>query len=193
MDMFGVVTTDGVCNFPEPLPRRAFGGSGYMVGNNLIHRYTDCFRWFLDDPIFESYSHVWLNEHDGIFIRSVPTFEGPLYAHHAGSGKGGYESPGFYHLPWIMSREMAARYVAKADELIAQGRTEKGVPDMFFGLVMSELGVSPAPIGNVFSINSRETELRWGEVEAAVKAGAWYVHGIKTGSQIERIVKLLNP
>lgn len=191
-DFFGATTTDGITTFPEPIPQKGLGISGYLVGNNLVTRPVNAFRWFLEDPIFNGYTHCWLNEHDGLFIREAPKLEGEIYAHLGGGGIPGLEQCRFYHLPWVMNRSFAERFVTKADELIAAGRTQRGFGDVFFGLVMRELGIDPVDMEPLFSINAGETDARWAEADRCIRDGkTWYLHGIKTASQIERIEKAL--
>jgi hypothetical protein len=188
MEMFGVGRTDGDCVWPETVPTKNLGLNSYINGDNLPRRLVDTFRWFLDDPVFQSFTHAVIAEYDLIWLRPLPVIPA-VGAHRAGPNIPPMRSNNFYHCPWILDREHAKMFVAKGDELLAKGDFELGNPDFMFGLIWQELGVMVEHLEGTFSRNSLDLAPDRIMARDRIRAGElWAVHGVKTAGQLAEIL-----
>lgn len=186
-DLFGVSRLNTHCRWPEPIPVRAIGDEAYIDGDNQCRRIVDTYRWFVDDPRFADYSHAWIVQGDVILLGHLPTLCCDAAGHPAGN-QSGYSVTTFYHPPWVVSRDLAPRFVACGDLLLLKGINENGIPDFFFPTVCKHLGVAIHTIPGIFSVNSGDFFGRADEADAMIQRGGWYLHGIKTIEEFEWVL-----
>jgi hypothetical protein len=187
-ELFGVGRTNTRCEWPEPIPTKDIGIDSYINGDNLPRRLVDTFRWFVEDPIFQSFTHACVIEYDLIFLREPPVIPA-VGAHRAGPNIPPMRSNSFYHCPWFADREHAKQFVAKGDELLVKGDFELGNPDFMFGLIWQELGVPVEHLDGTFSRNSLDLEPDRKLARILIREGQiWACHGVKTADQLSEIL-----
>ncbi len=189
LDLFGIGREGHIMQWPESMVTKDIGPNGYIEGGQLPERMTHTFRWFRDDPRFANYTHAMLVEWDVVFLRPPPEITNPVCANKAGSFDHNGKGISFFHGPWTLSKLTADLFVQKADELLAKGERTGGTPDFFFGLVWDELGVTVQHLEGTFSRNSLDIEADRIMARDRIRSGeCWYVHGIKSKSQLDFIL-----
>lgn len=187
-DLFGVSTTDKECFWPEPIHSKKIGIDAYIEKKHLPQKLVDCFAWFLEDMIFDKYTHCCVIENDTLVLR-IPQFDS-LYA---GGIHAGYKLPPmlankYYHNPWWLSRNACERFVCCGQELIDEGHNENGHPDFFFGYVLEQLEEEVTHFQQTFSQNTILDKWQIDPAREAVRAGAWAIHGVKSKSVLDAIL-----
>ena len=190
VDLFGVTRLNTRLTFPEPIPTRAIGDEHYILGDNQPRRIIDTFRWFNEDARFKNHTHAWIMQADSLILGKLPEIEADIAGLLNGGPCKGFKASCFYHPPWIVSHKGAAEFIECGEKLLAEGECEHGIPDYFFALVCETMGVKVQTLEGALSVNS--TTLMTEHVEhniAAIKAGAWYVHGVKTQAELDWVLK----
>lgn len=183
--LFGISRVDTTCVWPEPIPTKAIGKEGYVVGDDQCRRMIDTVRWFVEDEQFSAFTHAWLMQGDAVLLGPLPIIEHDIAAHLAGGPQPGFTANRFYHPPWVVSRRLANKFVSTGDALLTAGRSERGIPDYFFTLVADTMEATVYNIPGIVSVNSGDLVNRKPFCKLGIKAGAWYFHGAKTQADLD--------
>jgi hypothetical protein len=184
-DILGIGTNDGKTQWPDGVEFVNIGRNAYINDrSNLPQRLVNTIKHFLSTCV--EYTHLCIVEYDCIFLAPLELNKTGITTHLAGYNVG-TEANAFYHVPWIMDRETAAKIVEEGDRLLAARIYELGSPDLFIGLVLQNLGITPHESGT-FSVNSFDTPNNILLGRDAIKNGCKFLHGIKSTQQLESIL-----
>ena len=185
-DILGVGRTNTRCEWPTErlIHSIAVGIEGYASGDNHILRFLETLTALLTDERYKAYGAFCLVEYDGIFIRPVPPIKpGTICAKLAGHRDGHFRGNAYYHTPWYLDRIMAGRILKYGFAMLKAGLIEGGFIDRWLGL-MVDLYDIPIADTSTYTQNTIDTPAKIEQARTAIEAGAWYIHGIKTESQL---------
>lgn len=193
LPLFGVGPRNGRTVWPETIPNRGIASDAYVGRPDLSYKMVGTYEWFVNDPIFNAYDYAWIVEYDALFLKPAPAVTSDAAATLSGGPVEGHLARSFYHGPWILSRPACHRFVSKGYELINKGQHENGSPDFFFSLVFERLREKITPLQGTFSVNGGDFCNRMDAAERAIKAGAWYVHGLRTKDELNWCLAQMPP
>lgn len=180
-------TTDGGTWAPEGIWLHFIGANEYINAAHLPQRLVDTFAEMLKSK----HTHLCVCEYDTLFFNRLRI---EAMEHGAAAHLTGWHIPdyAFYHNPWLMHREVAARFVEEGRKVIAEGicgySTQESSPDVFFGLVCHRM---KQPVqGNLWTEFSRNSLDCSGDLDRAREAyrnGVDVLHGVKTGYELNYI------
>lgn len=170
------------CDYVQPL-----GKEGYSTPN-LIRRWVGIFNLFCADPMFASYDSIMVIEYDGIFVRPAPPVPDGVFTHLAGGRMGTLKAERFYHCPWAASRAAASVIAEEGRKLIAEGEFEGGTPDFFLGYILDRRPELKIHETGTFSVNGGNLPPFKESVTQNIKAGGWFVHGLRTQEELAWIL-----
>lgn len=188
--ILGIGREDSECRFPWPVRAgvgcigvKEIGKDSYVNGDNLPKLLLDTLEYCLREyTTFHSYCLV---EPDVIFMRPLPEeHPGGIVTQHMGGSSAGFFGRNYYHCPWWVDRMTAAAIVIRGRKMLECELIECGFPDRFLGLLLDlhpDVRVHPA---KWYSRNLFDRPEFIAEARAALKAGAWGCHGIKTADQL---------
>ncbi len=192
VDILGIERTNKPTRWPKPIPTIAIGidlfqrWSTHRSPTLLCERVLDSMEALLTDPKFNVYSDFCMSTWSVFFAHPLPPMPAPLVLHQAGGPYTGLSAPYFFHHPRWFNREVGTVLLKTGRTLLAEGRTEKGADDFFFGLMVHTAGL---PWHNVHTITSNSLESRE-QVQYARKSiakGAWWVGNIKDATQLAKL------
>lgn len=185
-DIIGIGTNDNKTHWPEGVASVNIGRNAYIYDqSNLPQRLVNTIKYFLESCT--EYTNLCIVEYDCIFLAPLQFNETGITTHLAG-GNVGTETNSFYHVPWFMDRGMALKIATEGEKLINEGRLEKGSPDVFLGLILQNLGITPHE-SNTFSVNSFDLPQNIVAGRRAIKSGCKFLHGVKDMHQLEAILE----
>ncbi len=181
-NIIGILTEDGKCTWPNTMIAK-IGRDSYIDGPVLPRRLLDTMRLMLLLP----YERFCIIEWDCLFFAPLPEFTG-MAAFLAGGKHGSMRAEHFYHCPWCFDFETGTAFVKKGDELLKEVNGLECSPDVFFGWVCEQAGITVTQPWDGFTKNSLENPI---ELEAArdhYRRGITCLHGCKTEAQLNHIL-----
>ena len=183
--IIGITTEGGGCQWPTA-DALEIGPDSYVRGSHLCDRLIRTIHACL---LLQA-SEIIIAQYDKLFFNPIPR---PLpegrVINGTGGGGIGFRGSAFYHGPWCMGAETAARVVALGNEMITMGDIEGGWPDRFIGWLAEKNGV---PVVTDFFRNYTQNTIDNPErIEAARQArlaGVHAIHGIKTKEQLDGVL-----
>jgi hypothetical protein len=195
-DILGIHAQDEPHDWPENTPSIALGKGGRQLPHDhLVRRFVDTFRVFMR-PEYSSYDDFFLTEYDSMFTKPPPPHPGGLFACRAGGTMPGFKCSVFFHPPWWADRATAATIVSTGEKLIAAGETEQGSTDCFLGLLVDRSGIKWTNTDTLTCQNGGDGSDMDGylapRIESFLNAHPqnWFVHGVKTQSNVNLIKRL---
>lgn len=189
--IWGIGRIDTSCVWPNGCRYTTdIGMDSYVNGHNLCSRLVKALTHFLEERQFADFSDVCLIEYDSIFTRPLPEHPGGLATHIAGGNSTGFKGTRYFHTPWWVDRPTAEMIVNEGWRMIHNGDIEHGFPDRFLGLLCDrQPEIKVVPLLDTFSVNTIDRPEYVEMARAAVKRGAFYLHGIKTESQLKAVTE----
>lgn len=187
-DDIWVIGTDNAGTwFPPEAGYREIGENKYIDAAHLPTRLVDTFAAMLQSP----HSHLAIAEYDTLIFHRLrwEAMEHGAAAHLACNG----QVYNCYHNPWILHREVAAKFVEEGRKVITEGLcgygTEPSSPDCFFGLVACRMQ-QPVQTDLIkeFSRNSFDCEGDLDRAREAYRSGMDALHGVKKAEELEYIL-----
>ncbi len=189
VDILGIERTNKPTRWPKTVPTIAIGldtFQRYCVHRHptlLCERMLDTMHELLNNPQFEGYSDFCMSTWSVFFAHPLPPMPAPLVLHQAGGPYTGFTAPYFFHHPRWFNRKVGDILLETGRELMAEGHTEHGADDFFFGLMVHTAGL---PWHNVATItaNSLEAPEQVEYARERIAEGAWWVGNIKNEDQL---------
>lgn len=183
-DILGVTPTDASHPWPRGVRSVSLTENGYIgTSTTLVRRLVATFEYVLR-PEFDAYSDFCIIEYDGFFLQKPPQHPGGFHTSLAGGCIAGFQATRFFHTPWWPDRAAARIIVDAGNKLIAAGELERGSPDLFLGLIVDRTGL-PWTQTHTWSVNGGDFTRRRAAAIRPIKDGIWYLHGIRTKSELE--------
>lgn len=192
-DILGVGRTDTHCQWPVPDGRFIgeinVGKESYANGDNHIVRFLDTLEHCMNAPELKKYKAWAFIEYDGVLFAPIPTPRiDTFYGKRAGYKDQGFLGQQYLHTPWIFDRIMAGRVLKAGRAMLQAGLIERGFLDRWFGLMIDLYDLDWKDTGaETYTQNSLDTTEKISDARRAIAAGCFYVHGIKTESQLKEL------
>ena len=191
-DVVGIERTNRATRWPKEVPHFAVGEDTFTCwaakqdDPYLCNRWLGVIELFLTHPYFAKYDDLCLFEWDALFVKPLPKLDPAigLCLTKAGGPMAGFKAPIFFHLPWWMDRKRAELILAKGRDMVAKGDIEHGSVDVFLGLLVHQLGLKWYSIP-FYSRNRLDHPTRLAEAKAAIKEGAYGVHGVRDKAMLD--------
>ncbi len=192
VDILGVERTNKPTRWPKPVPTIAIGEDlfkrwcEHKHPTILCERMLDTIEALLTRPQFADYTDFCTSTWSVFFAHPLPSIPAPLVLHQAGGPFPRFSAPYFFHHPRWFNREAGTTLLQVGRNLLAEGRTEHGADDFFFGLMVHTAGL---PWHNVRTItsNSLESPEQVQYARERIAEGAWWVGNIKDDGQLARL------
>lgn len=179
-----ITTTCGKCVVPEGIAE-PIGADLYITGKHLCLRLLRTFQ-HLRDTKCDWFAVL---EYDVLVLKPFPRDlpEG-FTAHMAGGKPAGCHCNFFVHSPWICDRDTADLFVKTGYEILSRGVYDQS-PDCFAGQIIESAKIPlHTEILKSYSQNTIGPD-RYAEARAAVDAGAYCVHGVKSAECFEVLTR----
>lgn len=187
-DILGVTPVGSHHAWPTGVLPAHVGMDGYL-NEHMIRRLVALVGFLVDSERFRAYSDFCLIEYDGVFLRKPDPFPGGLFTRLGGGPISGAKAKQFFHTPWHMDRQTASIIAREGQRMIEDGEWEIYSPDLFLGRIVDRTGIKWTEC-NTFSVNGNDFHNRKTEAEKAVRAGAYYVHGIRHKAELEWLLSI---
>lgn len=191
-DILGVGREDTTCLWPavddQFIGSIKEGKDSYVSGSNLIEMHLGVLDYCIDT--YFQYTHLVLTEPDAIFLKPLPSLMHGIMGTLAGGRSEGFHSSFYFHGPWVMDIRTAEQVLMRGQRLLEAGLIERGFPDRFYGLLCDlyceEIQFKKFP---GYSQNRLDRPEYIAQAREAIKAGAHYVHGIKTAQELQAVTE----
>ena len=197
--ILGCGTTDGKCEWPDPVMRLDTGKMGKMqtpAGSaifGLLEQELDVWKFCFDHPEYDS---VCVVEADNLFVRMPPKEHGGggyRVTHLPNRSRNGlFRTAYYFSTPRWCDRDTAGLLYTYGSAMLQRGETEHFMSDRFPALIcaLHDIGVDYEP--NWSPSTDAWTDDRWlAEARAAIKGGAWCLHSVKHQWQLDALKDLL--
>ncbi len=193
VDILGVERTNMATRWPKPVPTISIGEDlfkrwcEHKHPTLLCERTLDTIEALLTQPQFADYTDFCMSTWSVYFAQPLPALPSSLVLHQAGGAHKGFAAPYFFHCPRWFDRETGAVLLRTGRTLIAEGQSEQGSEDFFFGLTVHTAGLQWHNVSTV-TMNSMDSP---GAVQAArnaLAAGAWWVGNVKDEAQLAALL-----
>ncbi len=197
-DILGCGTVDGLCEWPEPVPRMDNGKMGTRMtpaGSaifGLVEQELEIWKWFLDH---EEYDSVCVVEADNLFVRKPdwkPNGDYLITELPNRALPGLFRTPSYFSTPRWACRDVAASLYLYGMMMFKHGEVEWFMSDRFPALICYEHEIpfraQPAWSPSVDAV-SDEIWLR--EARTAVGNGVYCLHSVKHEWQLDKLRDLL--
>lgn len=181
--IIGIGTEGGGCKWPAGAEHVEIGPDHYIAGAHLPKRLIDTMRFML----CLNFDRFCIAEWDCLFFKPLPEFSG-MGGFHAGNRSEGMKTEKYFHTPWCFDVESGNAFLKKADELLPLVTGHEASPDVFFGWVCQEAGLSVAQPWSGFTRNTIESAADAELARDAYRNGAMAIHGIKGRTTLDYIL-----
>lgn len=190
--IFGVTPEDSVHAWkPDIFHCAMIGKAGYMQPD-VIKRWVRTWEIVTTEDKFDQFTDFCMVESDSVFLRKPEAHPGGLFTRLAGGPVGGASKASrFFHCPWWADRATARRIVFEGKNLIMANELELCSPDLFLGLITDRLPDLKVTEANTWSCNGNDLQNRMDQCEKSVKAGCWFVHGLRTQPEYNHLLSLV--
>lgn len=178
---------------PHPRFNLSIGGPPNTTPNKWVDRFIDILQWCVSAPMSDPYDRYILTEADSIFLRPPPVLEG-MWATLAGYDSAGFLAKRFFHTPWCFDRQAAMDFLRRARIMLGFGTAlnEQGYIDRFIGLLTHLYEVPVGDLSSHCQAYTRNTLVEPAHVDECrewIKAGCWFVHGIKSPEVLRAVTE----
>lgn len=201
-DILGCGTIDGLCQWPEPVPRLDTGLLGKKVTRGisaiwgLVPQEMDILEYFLTTQ----YEACMIVEADNIFVRKPPEHPGGfLYLINLMTNlhPGIFATPVYASTPRYCDRETARHLVHWGREMIARNDVEMWISDRFMMKVAftGKIRFQHFPSWTSFPLSWSGLSVQEAfihDARAAIHLGNYCLHGLKSEEQLRRITDGFN-
>jgi hypothetical protein len=151
-------------------------------GVELLKRHIFAFNYVLTLPIYEAFCFI---EADSITLGAIPDHprDGLRCFVWENTSKPRFKADHYLHWPLWMTR----RTLEQIAEVATIQEPEEGFPDRWLGLLCEQNNIHFRHEPLAFSRNQLDCEDYMNSAVDAVKAGALWVHGVKTKEQLEEL------
>lgn len=178
---------------PSLIGFRNEGQDCYNDGTSQLVRFLDVLEFVLSRADKSPYGQFAIIEWDTLLVREMPMWatEIPygLTGTHAGGRSEGFHTDNFFHCPWLISRRTASDILQYGHRLLRAGLTESGFLDRWLGMLCQIYDIPVGAERNAYTKNSLDRPEYIEQARAAIKAGAWAVHGVKSESQLAQLTE----
>lgn len=192
-DVVGVGTIGGEHRWP---PGMSFTHcctpeDGYVKVGYQPLQLLNTLELFLDTPEWNRYSHVMITHEDSVFIYQVPEKPIIFFATIAGDCPKSWKvkPKRFLHVPWWMNRAVARKILDYGNALFESEQFENGSEDVWIARIVEDLAIE-VQNGGTWSCNGDDMKVRMAEARNAIRKGCWFIHGIQTEEQLNKIMFL---
>ena len=194
--ILGCGTDDGQTRWPEPVMRLDTGKMGTKMtpaGSSifgLVEQELDIWRWFLDQPEFDS---VCVVEADNLFVADPPKAHPGDGSYHVTvlpnrAPAGFFSTPIYFSTPRWADRACAGLLYVFGMRMFLMEDVEHYMSDRFPALICQEHGIPFTPNKAWSPSTEAWSEDIWlQEAKAAIRGGAYCLHSVKTESQLNSL------
>lgn len=187
-DILGCCPTDSVHSWPPDIRYCEMIGKSAYLTPELVKTWVRTWEVLLLRECYKKYDTFCMIEYDSVFLQQPPPHPGGLFSHLAGGQMEGFKATRFYHTPWFSDRDTAAIIVEEGNRLIAEGEFEHGSPDVFLGLICDRRPEIKITETGTWSCNGNDFMNRKDAAAEAIKAGSWFLHGIRTKEELDWVM-----
>jgi len=189
--IFGITPEDSDHAWKPDIFHCAMIGKGGYIQPDVIKRWVRTWEIVTTEEKFSEFTDFCMVESDSVFLRKPEPHPGGLLTKLSGGAVGGASKASrFFHCVWWADRETAKIIVEEGKKLMAEGEFELNSPDLFLGLITDRRPEIKVSESNTWSCNGNDLQNRMHQCEAAVKAGAYFVHGLRTRKEYDHLLSL---
>lgn len=177
---------------PRLIGFRNEGQDCYNDGTSQLTRFIDTLDFVTSRRDVSPYTGFCIAEWDTVFFQPIGEWAtkvpNGLEATLAGGRSDGFRASRYFHGPWRINDFTARSMIHVGRKLLAAGLTEQGFLDRWLGLMCDLYPIEFTPSPN-YSRNSLDRPEYIDQARAAIKAGAWAVHGVKDQHMLAQLTE----